>query len=106
MMDDLDLSRSAKRARTELLDAARRALANEDARRLFRWVLDKTGLFEQGFTGNSSTFFNEGKREIGLELVALLNEIDPYEFVRLMKEGADDVVRKRNLERKDERDDV
>lgn len=96
MLDDQDMSRSERRAKKELMDRARRALGNEDTRYLMRWVLEQTGMFKPAFTGNSTTFFNEGRREVGLEIVGLLNEIDPYEFVRLMKDGADEIVRKRN----------
>lgn len=41
-----------------------------------RWFLmrmfDKTKLISNSFTGNSSTFFNEGRRAVGVEL---MNEI-------------------------------
>lgn len=99
MSTEDNISRSQKKARKELLEHARAAMADPSTRYLMRWVLERSGMFEQAFTGNSHTFFNEGKREVGLEIVALLNEVDPYEFVRLMKEGADDVVHKRNQAR-------
>ena len=95
-----DASRTARQARNDLIKAAQAALAHDPTRKLLRWVLDQTGLFDPAFTGNSSTFYNEGKRDVGLNIIALLNEIDPYEFVRLMKEGADDIVRKRNEARR------
>lgn len=90
------MTRSQRKARKDLLDHTRAALGNESTRYLLRWTLDQAGLFDPSFTGNSQTFYNEGRRSLGLELLALLNEIDPYEFVRLMKEGADDVVLLRN----------
>lgn len=99
MNNEEHITRSQKKARKELIDRVRAALADPNTRYLLRWVLERAGMFDQAFTGNSQTFFNEGKREVGLEVVALLNEVDPYEFVRLMKEGADEVVQKRNQAR-------
>lgn len=96
MSNPTTLTRSERKTRKKLLDAAGAALGNANTRYLLRWVLDRAGLFEPSFTGNSGTFYNEGKRDLGLELVNLLNEIDPYEFVRLMKEGADEIVELRN----------
>lgn len=99
---EVEMSRSQRQARNELVENTRAALAHGPTRYLMRWILDQAGIFEPAFTGNSGTFYAEGKRELGLEVIALFNEVDPYEFVRLMKEGADDVVQKRNEARKAE----
>lgn len=41
---------------------------------LTRWflmrLLDRTGVYSKSFTGNSETFFKEGKREIGRLVLA------------------------------------
>lgn len=89
----------ARTPQEQMLDTFRVALSNEPTRKLLRWVLDQTGMFDTTFTGDSATFYREGRRDIGLEIVAMLNQIDPYEFVRLMKEGVDDLVIARNAER-------
>ena len=84
----------------QLLDTFRVALGHEPTRKLLRWVLDQTGMFGTAYTGDSAaTFYREGRRDVGLEIVAMVNQIDPYEFVRLMKEGVDDLVIARNAER-------
>lgn len=43
-------------------------------------ILEKTGPFTGSFTGNSHTFFKEGRRSIGLELIAEINEANPRAF--------------------------
>ena len=35
-------------------------------------LLDRTNILKQSFTGNSETFFNEGKRKVGL---AYMNDL-------------------------------
>jgi hypothetical protein len=105
MSNDDSLTRSQKKARNELLDRARKALVNEDTRYLLRWLMDQTGMFDLSYRVDGGTEYNEGRRSIGLELVALLNQIDPYEFVRLMKDGADEIVRLRSNARSEQDDD-
>lgn len=93
MSDGLDTAE----ARKEFLDRVQRALGNEDTRYFLRWVLDRSGVLQASFSLDpNETAFVEGGRALGLEIVGVLNEIDPYEFVRLMKEAADEVVRARN----------
>lgn len=44
-----------------------------------RWflirLLDATGITANSFTGNSTTFYNEGKRQIGLEILARIQDL-------------------------------
>ena len=68
----------------EMLDYIRSSMAEKDRESLRtllnmpegRWfivrLLDKTKVMLESFTGNSSTFYNEGRRSVG---VALINEI-------------------------------
>lgn len=74
----------------------RELLKNEDAFRFvmgdvrgrnFVWnLLSYTGLYDDSFTGNSSTFYNEGKRAIGLKLIAELEDACPNEFILMWTE--------------------
>jgi hypothetical protein len=51
----------------------------------FVWfVLSICDIYGHHFTGNSTTFFNEGKRFVGLEVLALLEEVDPTAYARLL----------------------
>ena len=38
-------------------------------------MLDATGVNSNSFTGNSTTFFNEGKRQVGLELLGRITDL-------------------------------
>lgn len=44
---------------------------SEDGRMLFKFILDYCDVFKMTMTGNSWTFFNEGKRDVGLMLLSL-----------------------------------
>lgn len=47
-------------------------LNSEDGRWFLMRLLDKTKVMSDSFTGNSATFYNEGRRKVGVDLV---NEI-------------------------------
>lgn len=55
-----------------------------------RWflirLLDATGVNSSSFTGNSTTFFNEGKRQVGLELLARIQELG-FDAVKLKQKA-------------------
>ena len=50
-------------------------LKNKEGRWFLMRLLDATGINANSFTGNSTTFFNEGKRQVGLELLARIQEL-------------------------------
>ncbi len=66
------LDEREKRVRDALILAAREVLKTENGKRLLCWLLGQTGVFTPCFTGNSATFFLEGKRAVGLEIYRLL----------------------------------
>jgi len=71
-----------------LLDDTRR-LASLPQGRSFIWhVLSLCELHSSSFTGNSRTFYNEGKRDVGLNLLQLLEEADPTIYPSLIMERA------------------
>lgn len=43
----------------------------EDGRIVFKYILDYCDVFAMTMTGTSWTFFNEGKRDVGLHLLSL-----------------------------------
>lgn len=56
--------------------------------REFIWdLLSHCGVFRSSFTGNSETFFNEGKREIGLKLMSDIIKADVDAYPLMMKEN-------------------
>lgn len=62
-------------------------LKSKEGRRFLWRYLSKCGIFKQSFTGNSETFFNEGKRAIGLMLLTEITEASPDAYVLMMKES-------------------
>lgn len=62
-------------------------MSNKRGRR-FAWrLLDRAGIYRTSFTGNSTTFFNEGMRNIGLMLVADIHEACPEAYALMIKEN-------------------
>lgn len=52
---------------------------------VWRW-LEEAGVFRTSFTGNSVTFFNEGRRAMGLFVLAELMEACPEQYSRMQRE--------------------
>ena len=61
-------------------------LKSRDGRWFIMRMLDSAGVNSQSFTGNSTTFYNEGKRQIGLELLARIQELG-IEAVKLKQKA-------------------
>lgn len=65
------------------IDALNHVLSTELGRWFFCRLLDRTDILKQSFTGNSETFFNEGKRKVGLAYMNMLGQIgDGVECVK------------------------
>ena len=69
------------REQRELLTAVRALLTGEAGKLLVWWLLEQSHVFQNSFTGNSTTFFLEGERNVGLKLFALCMDADP-EFMQ------------------------
>ena len=57
------------------IEALNHVLSDELGRWFFCRLLDRTDILKQSFTGNSETFFNEGKRKVGLAYMNMLGQI-------------------------------
>ncbi len=78
VLDKQDKAREMSEAeRRTLLAAAHDVLGGEAGRLFVWWLLEQTHVFQNSFTGNSTTFFLEGERNVGLKLFALCVEADP-----------------------------
>jgi hypothetical protein len=70
----------------ELVDFAQ--IMSTHVGRRFMWrMLEITGFQKTSFTGNSTTFFNEGQRNIGLQLWADMNAACPEQYVPMIAEA-------------------
>lgn len=57
------------------IEALNHVLSTELGRWFFCRLLDRAEILKQSFTGNSETFFNEGKRSVGLTYMNMLGKI-------------------------------
>jgi hypothetical protein len=57
------------------IDALNHVLSTELGRWFFCRLFDHTGILKRSFTGNSETFFNEGRRSVGLTYMNMLGRI-------------------------------
>lgn len=82
--DQTDL---AQRTRRQLeIDDFKWVMSDKRGRRVMWRLLDRAGVFRSSFTGNSETFFREGMRNIGLMIVAELNEHCPERYLQMVNE--------------------
>jgi hypothetical protein len=56
-------------------------------RKLMWWLLDDAGIYKSTFTGNSTTFYNEGMRNMGLKILHRINDICPDQYPVMVKEA-------------------
>jgi hypothetical protein len=76
-----------KNRRDTELDDLRQLLKTKWGRRLVWRVLEKAGIHRTSFTGNSTTFFNEGQRNIGLWLESEVTDADTNGYLQMIKEN-------------------
>jgi hypothetical protein len=88
--DEVEVKRLEQKDRdrreTELEDL-KRLLAVSWGRRLAWRVLEKAGVHRTSFTGNSTTYFNEGARNIGCWFLSEIMEADLDAYLKMLKEN-------------------
>lgn len=70
----------------QALDDVKFILSTTQGRRFIWRLISLCGVYRSSFTGNSTTFFNEGGRNIGLQLVADIHNVDPDAYASMIKE--------------------
>ncbi len=97
--DPIDIQAEQTRVQEEA-DRTQRARQGEEAdwswlmsskrgrRVVWRW-LERSGVFEQSMTGNSYTFYNEGKRSNGIALNAFVLDNCPKDYALMLEEKRD-----------------
>lgn len=74
------------RRRQELQDVAF-VLSTEQGRRFYWRLMRSCGINRSSFTGNNTTFFNEGERNVGLRMLSDLEESDPTAYLKCLEES-------------------
>ncbi|GEM_PF-1781496 len=85
-----------KLEREVFLNDVRHVLSSVQGRRFVWWILDMAGVYRTSFTGNSTTFFNEGARNIGLRVLAYVMDAKPEAFLLMQQEDKKRKERKAN----------
>lgn len=70
-------------------EALRSILSTFDGRAFLWRLLEECGIYTSSFTGNSTTFFNEGKRHIGLWTLNEIMEVDPNAYMKMKVEAVE-----------------
>lgn len=88
--DPVVIERQQQRAAFNAAEARldlRHVLSTPRGRRFVWRVLAMARIYEQSFTGDAlTTAFNEGRRAVGNQLLAELNDTDPDAFVAMLRE--------------------
>lgn len=82
--------KSAKKEKTlrdQEIDDIKVVMSTRPGRRFIWRHMGNAGIFQSCFTGNSATFFNEGRRDIGLKILAEVNAAGPEFLMQMMKEA-------------------
>jgi hypothetical protein len=80
------LQKDKLRRETEI-DDLKKIIDTPHGRRTVWRILEHTGMYRTSFTGNSTTFFNEGQRNIGLWLVDEVLSADSNQYLAMIKEN-------------------
>lgn len=85
-----DRRRKDERLRDIELADVKKLMSQREGRRFVWRMLDRAGVFRTSFTGNSTTFFNEGMRNIGLIVLADVMAACADQYVVMMNESKED----------------
>lgn len=64
-------------------------MSNKRGRRFVWRLLEKAGVYRSSFTGNSETFFREGQRNLGLQILGLIHAHTPELYATMLSEQKD-----------------
>ena len=78
---------SAQQKERDIAAGLGEVVSTKQGRAFLRWLLGECGVYRTSFTGNSTTFFNEGKRDIGLQVLARVTGAHPDAYLAMLKEG-------------------
>jgi hypothetical protein len=85
---------SVKKRKTKLqiqreteLEELKLVLSTPQGRAVIWRFLGQAGIYEEAFTGNSSTFYKCGKQAIGLWLLGEITEADAKGYIKMQQEA-------------------
>lgn len=83
-----EANRKILSARRSELNEVRALLATAEGRKFLWRLLERCGVYKSSYDQSGSrVYFNEGRREVGLWVLAEIIEAEPEAYVSLMKEA-------------------
>jgi len=76
----------------ELRNAFRTILGTRQGRKVLWFILDICNVYGDCFTGNSRTFYLEGRKSIGLELIDAIEDARPGTYARMLLKHYEDIA--------------
>lgn len=96
MHDLTDIAAQNRQREAEKVQAARELhqqkedfmelMSTRAGRRFIKGLLVDCGIFQSSYTGSAETYFREGRRDIGLKVLARINDWCPHLYSTLMQE--------------------
>jgi hypothetical protein len=86
--DKVQAFRSEKNRQREdrKINDLKAVLKTPEGRRFIWNILSEAGIYQSSFTGNSETFFREGKRALGLMIVRDIDQHMPEAMAQMSRE--------------------
>lgn len=84
--DEDDKRKSAEMAKLQVSEDWKWLMKAPQGRRIVHRLLSISGVNRTTFTGNSETFFREGKRAVGLELQSEIIKHAPNGYAEMIRE--------------------
>jgi hypothetical protein len=81
-----DLASRQKLLRDQQITDVQWLMANPAGRRIMARLLDMSGTARNSFTGSSTTFYNEGRRSVGVELEAEIRDHAFDNYIAMLQE--------------------
>jgi hypothetical protein len=82
-----ELQEKRKRKREQELEDLKKVLKTPEGERVLWRIIKKTKFLDSSWTGNSTTFFNEGMREVGRILLAEITEAAPDQLGKFFEQA-------------------
>jgi len=101
--EDKEKVKAEKRQQREDNDV-KKLLTYVEFRRFIWRMLTFTGLYKTSFTGNSSTFLNEGKRMVGLYLLGSVMRANKMAFAQIQQEFYSEATSEELIKQKEDLD--
>ena len=73
--EKLDEKRKLKKKKE--IEDLKKVLSTEEGKNVLYKIVSRSKFFELSFTGNVSTYFNEGQREVGRQIMNDISQVSP-----------------------------